>query len=139
MRKELVIPHYNTLLNIYFFGTTRIAQAHTDMGGSIPPLSGLCFSMTTRNASSVVPPPRSSTFEQAADNKGTGHRESTRSAMTDIEAAEKKVPKSVVYPPNSRVLYYSSASRGISCIQQKELGENTYDSCRDLRTNAKRF
>ena len=34
MRKELVIPHYNTLLNIYFFGTSRIEQAHTDMGGS---------------------------------------------------------------------------------------------------------
>src|SRR5207248_1076498 len=32
--KELVIPHYNTLLNIYFFGTSRIEQAHTDMGGS---------------------------------------------------------------------------------------------------------
>ena len=95
MRKELVIPHYNTLLNIYFFGTTRIAQAHTEMGGSIPPLSGLCFSMTTRNASSVVPPPRSSTFEQAADNKGTGHRESTRSAMTDIKGAEKRCQKAL--------------------------------------------
>jgi len=43
--KELVIPHYNTLLNIYFFGTTRIAQAHMDMGGSTVVTSSVSIEM----------------------------------------------------------------------------------------------